>query len=329
MSIGVAACGTNSVPEENAGDATPAAAGTTVVEHAYGSTPINGQPERVAAIGWGNAEVALALGIVPVGMAEQSYGDEDGDGVLGWSASAITELGGETPVLFDQTDGVDYEAIAATAPEVILAASSGITQEEYDELSRIAPTIAFPGLPWGTTWRDTILTNAAGLGRKAEGEALVDSFEESLAAVRESHPEFAGTTAAWLYFTPSDLGQVGVYTANDSRAAYLEDLGLEHAPSVLDLSEGSTSFYETISAENADMLADADVIIGYGNDELLTALQADPLLGAIPAIERGSVVLIEDGSPLSAAVSPPSALTLDAFLDEYVGLISDAVPSGE
>ena len=51
---------------------------TVTIEHALGTTTIEEQPERVAAIGWANHEVALALGIVPVGMPITAWGDDDG-----------------------------------------------------------------------------------------------------------------------------------------------------------------------------------------------------------------------------------------------------------
>ena len=51
-------------------------------------------------------------------------------------------------------DGLDYEAISDSNPDIILAAYSGITQEEYDLLSEIAPVVAYPENAWQTLWRD-------------------------------------------------------------------------------------------------------------------------------------------------------------------------------
>src|SRR5690606_24226553 len=112
------------------------------IEHAFGETTIESKPERVATVSWSNQEVPIALGIVPVGMAEVAWGDDDNDGVLPWVEDALEELGAETPVLFDETDGIDFEAVADTQPDVILAAYSGLTQEDYDTLSEIAPVVA-------------------------------------------------------------------------------------------------------------------------------------------------------------------------------------------
>lgn len=304
----------------------PAAANTfpITVQHAYGETVIESKPERVATVTWSNHDVALALGVVPVGMAAQTYGVTDGSGVLEWTAAKLTELGAETPVLFDETDGINTSAVNDVEPDVILAGLSGITQEEYDDLSAIAPTIAYPGVSWGTNWRDTITVNSAGMGLPAEGEALIAELDAAIASGVANYPQIAGKSAAFLYINPTDFSTIGVYTTHDARVDYLYDLGMVPPESVAKLSEGSESFYVDISAENADTLADIDIIFTYGTPEILERLQADPLVSAIPAIKRGSVALIEDGTPLSAAISPPSALSLTWSLDEYLRLAAAA-----
>src|SRR5690606_2313275 len=111
---------------------------------------------------------------------------------------------------------------------------------------------------------------------------------------------------------------------DDARQAFLEELGLETAPSVVELSETVDGFYGQVSAEQADTFADVDVLFAYGDDALLTAMQADPLLNTIPAIARGSVVLLPDATPEAAAVSPPTALSLPWVLDDYASQIAEA-----
>ncbi|MCO5177378.1 MAG: ABC transporter substrate-binding protein [Thermomicrobiales bacterium] len=117
------------------------------IEHAFGSTTINAKQERVATVQWTNEEVLLALDIVPIGFAAANFGDDDGDGVLPWTEEKLKELGAETPVLFDETVGIDFEAVANTKPDVILAPYSGISSDDCEQLSKIAPVVAYPGRP--------------------------------------------------------------------------------------------------------------------------------------------------------------------------------------
>ncbi|GAB6087191.1 iron-siderophore ABC transporter substrate-binding protein [Alkaliphilus crotonatoxidans] len=293
------------------------------IKHAFGETVIERKPERIATISWGNQDVSLALGVVPVGISKANYGVVDDSGLLPWTAAKFKELGVESPTLFDDITELNFEAISDSQPDIILAAYSGITQEEYDLLSEIAPVVAYPNLPWQTFWREQIVINATGMGMKAEGEALVEELEALIEEKIAEYPQFEGKTAAFFYFNPADLGNFFVYLPNDPRAAYLTDLGMTFPESVTKLATESDSFALEISAENVDLLEDVDIIIAYGDDSLLTALQADSLMGRIPAVKRGSVVLIEDGTPLAAS-GTPSALSIPATIDDYLRIIGEA-----
>jgi iron complex transport system substrate-binding protein len=293
------------------------------IKHAFGETVIKSKPERIATISWGNQDVPLALGIVPAGVSTANYGVTDGSGLLPWTAEKFTELGEENPVLFKDTDGLNYEAISDVKPDVILAAYSGITNEEYNLLSQIAPVVAYPTAPWQTFWRDQILSDAAGMGMKAEGEALVTDLEQLITEKTSNYPQIKGKTAAFFYFNPSDLGKFFVYLPTDPRAAYLMDFGMTVPESVTKLASGAESFAVELSAENVDTLQDVDIIIAYGDDSLLKALQADALMGTLPAVKRGSVALIKDGTPLAAS-GTPSALSIPATIDEYLSIIGEA-----
>jgi len=56
---------------------------------------------------------------------------------------------------------------------------------------------------------------------------------------------------------------------------------------------------------------------------LYEAVKADSLLGQIPAIQRGSVVFIGNGTPLAAAGNP-NPLSIAYTLDEYLKLLAEA-----
>ena len=293
------------------------------ISHAYGETVIESQPERVATISWGNQDVPLALGIVPVGVSKANYGETDKNGLLPWTGEKYAELGEESPVVYDDVDGLDYEAISDSNPDIILAAYSGITQEEYDLLSEIAPVIAYPENAWQTLWRDQITMNATALGKKDEGNALVKELETLISDKTSKYSDIEGKTAVFCYFNPADLGKFYIYLPSDPRAAYLTDLGFEFPESISELAKESDSFSIEVSSENIDVLKDADIIVSYGNDELLKALQNDALLSTVPAVKNGAVALIEDGSELSASCTP-SALSIPATIDEYLEIMANA-----
>jgi iron complex transport system substrate-binding protein len=321
LTLGLAAC-SPSAAETSDSTSTVGGEFPVTVEHALGETSIETQPERVTTIGWGNQDVALALGIAPVGVDDQTWSMDgsDGLGVYDWTRDAYEALGAEEPVVFSTADGTDFEKVADTQPDVILAGYSGVTPEDYDTLTEIAPTVAYPDAAWITPWRDVILTDSAALGLADEGQALVDDLDQQIAdATADS--AFEGKKAAFFYMTAADLSTVSLYGQGDSRTAFLADLGFE----LPELAGDVETFYQDVSAENADQLADVDVIVSYGDsDELLTALQADPLWNTLKAVQNGAVVSVGSGDALSGAVTP-TALSIPWMLTDYVGLLDGAV----
>lgn len=121
-----------------------------VIEHAFGETVLEAKPERVVTIAWANQDTPLALGVVPVGFSMANFGPVDSYGMHSWTSAKVAQLGETDPNVFQDTDGIDYEAISDAQPDVILAGYSGLTQEEYDLLSQIAPVVAYPREPWQT-----------------------------------------------------------------------------------------------------------------------------------------------------------------------------------
>lgn len=292
------------------------------IEHALGTTVLTEKPVRVATVNWANHEVPLALGVVPVGFAAANFGDDDGDGLLPWVSEKLEELGAAVPVLFDEGDGIDFEAVAATQPDVILAAYSGLTQEDFDTLSLIAPTVAYPEAAWATDWRDMIRFNSAGMGMAAEGDALIDSIEAEMAATIAEFPQLAGREVMFItHLDTTDLSMVRFYTVNDTRVKFFEDLGFSMPQSVLEASEGG-SFRGEVSAEQIDRFDDVELVVTYGGRELIDALEADPLTSKMPAVASGAIVTLGN-NPLGTAANP-TPLSISWVLRDYVELLAAA-----
>lgn len=293
------------------------------ITHAYGETVIESKPKRVVTLGWGNQDTALALGIVPVGVSAANYGYVTEHKLHEWTDEAFLELGESEPNVFDDTDGYDYEAISDAAPDVILAAYSGMTEEEYNTLSEIAPVVPFEETAWKTSWREQTIRNAEGLGMKEEGEELVKQTEDMIAEKVSEHPEFKGVKAGFFWISADDFSTFYAYLPADPRASYLQDLGFELPKSIKNLAGGGSDFSVTLSRESVEALSDIDLMVVYGDEELLKALQADKIMSEIPAIKNGAVVLLDSTSRLAASTTP-SILSIPATIDEYLDVLSDA-----
>jgi len=326
----LAACGDDADATSASGDdsAAPAAAAEAfpvTIEHAFGETTIESEPERIATVAWANHEVPLALGVVPVGMSRAAWGDDDDDGVLPWVEERLEELGAETPALFDETDGIAFEAVAATQPDLILASYSGLTESEYETLSKIAPVVAYPDIAWATSVQDMITMSSTAMGLADEGEQLVADLDAEVQVAYAEHPELDGKSILFSYIDPTDLSQVGFYTTHDTRPGFLAEIGMTMPDVVTETSAQTEEFYVTRSAEELEAFDDVDVFVTYGDaeGELLDRITSDPVLSQIPAIQRGSVAVLEDSTPLAASANP-SPLSIGWGIDAYFDLLAAA-----
>lgn len=298
-----------------------------VIDHAFGQTVIDKKPLRVATVNFANHEVPLALGVVPVGFAAANFGDEDGDGLLPWVSARLDELGAEAPVLFDEGDGIDFEAVAATDPDVILAAHSGLSQSDYDMLSMIAPVVAYPDGPWTTDWRQMISMNAAGMGMPDAGQALIAGLEGKIATTVSEYPELGGKTAMFItHLDTTDLSIIRFYSANDTRVKFFNDLGLAMPQGVLDATQ-TGRFSGEVSAELIDRFDDVDIFVSYGSQELLDSLKADPLVARMPAVANDALVIL--GNNTVGHGANPTPLSISWVLDDYVAMLAKAARNSE
>jgi iron complex transport system substrate-binding protein len=329
----LSACsGSDSNDTATAGDtAANTSSGTTgagafpvTVPHAFGETTIEAEPTKVVAWGWGSADAAIALGVVPVAIPFQEYGGDD-QGVLPWIRDALEEQGAEIPTVLPNVEEPPFEAIAAADPDLILAVYSGISDTDYDKLSQIAPTIAYPEEAWATPWRDTIEIVGTALGRADEAADLLTDIDDQVAAQADAHPELAGKSVAMVWPTYEEFY---VYKPADARVAFTLDLGLVSAPSVEALSSGEETFYFTLSTERLSELT-SDILVSYAD----TQEQADEFLAA-PAAQlmeqvRAGTVASVVGTEFIAAVSPPTALSLTWGLEDYVSILARAARAAD
>lgn len=302
----------------------PAEAFPVTIPHAFGGTEVSRPPTRVVTWGWGSADAAIALGVVPVAIPFQSYGG-DQQGVLPWVREALEKQSASVPVVLPNAQEPPFEAIAAARPDLILAVYSGITDNDYRLLSQIAPTVAYPHTPWATPWRDTITTVGKALGRGPQAEQLLAEIDDKVEQKAEAHPELAGKSVAAV--AASD-GKLYVYKPADPRVAFLVDLGLLGADSVDRLAGGTESFYYELSAERLPDL-ESDVLVSYADTpETSQSFRSTPSAQLMDQVKRGAVAEVV-GTALVASVSPPTALSLTWGLDEYLAILSSAAKAAD
>ncbi|HXH32959.1 MAG TPA: iron-siderophore ABC transporter substrate-binding protein [Plantibacter sp.] len=292
------------------------------IEHALGEAVITEQPERIVTLGMGSAETVIALGTIPVGVEEYPWGSDD-TGYLPWIHDAVTEEGAELPEQFTGGTELDIEAIIELEPDLILAPWSGVSQEQYDVLTDIAPTVAYEESPWTITWKDQMSVIGEAMGKSDEVDGLIDGIEDQFAEATAAHPAYQDVSFSFIYNTGP--GTLGVFFPEEQRVAMVRALGLQVDPVANTLEETEGTDSAVVGLENGDLLKDSDLIFTFYSDEAnRTEIEAQPLYNAIPAIGRGSVVAPTD-QPFVTGSSIINPLTVPWSLERYAPLIDDAI----
>ncbi|TGD12513.1 iron-siderophore ABC transporter substrate-binding protein [Brevibacterium sp. S111] len=302
----LAGCGGGGAAEEASGPS---------VETKFGSVEVPSDPQRVVALGWGDAETALALGVQPVGASD--WVEFGGQGVGPWAE----DLYDEAPEII-ATMEPDYEAIAALEPDLILDTKSSGGQKRYDRLSEIAPTVGAPegGDNYLTTMDQQVDLVAEALGKEDDGKKLLEDLDEKFASVRKDHPEFAGKSVTVGSKTSEGWG---AYVEGSERVEFMKNLGFEPSEKIAALKpEG---FSVSISEEKLDQL-DADLLVVFPIYIKDAEVTDDPAFKRVPAVEDGhDLVLTEDLDDVRQAFSLNSVLSASFAADEMPDLIADTL----
>ncbi|MFJ8580989.1 iron-siderophore ABC transporter substrate-binding protein [Micromonospora sp. NPDC093277] len=292
------------------------------IKHALGEAVISKKPQRIVALGQGSTETAIALGTVPVGIEEYAWGSDE-TGYLPWIHKAVVERGRELPKQFKGGTELDIETIVGLEPDLILAPWSGVTQEQYDLLKDIAPTVAYREQPWVITWEEQIEVIGRAMGQQADAAKLIEDVKGQLA--KATRPEYANITFSYIYNTGP--GTLGVFFPTEQRVAMVSALGLKLDPAVETLRKFEVKGTDSasIGLENADKLAGSDLIFTFYTDAKNRAeIEAQPLYKKIPAVARGSVVAPTD-QPFVTGSSIINPLTVPWTIERFTPLIDEAV----
>ena len=280
----------------------------------------------VVALGWSDAETALAFGTKPVAVYDWLAFGKDGKGVGPWAEDLYGDVTPE--IIKDQGDSVNYEQIQALEPDLILNTRSGNDEKQFERLSEIAPTVYAPEgtAPFATNWRVQTQLVADALGKSDEGRERIAEVEATIEDAAGEHPEFQGLTAV----SGTKFGEAyGAYISGDARWDLLEELGFTQKPQVLE--REPNGFYVDISAEQVETL-DADVTVLFPIGYTLEDLRDDELIQSLSSVKEDRAVLLgesrgesaRDAGALSQAFSATSILSIPVALEGIVPRLAEA-----
>ncbi len=289
------------------------------VEHQYGTTVIEAAPQRVVALGYTEQDFLLSLGVTPVAV-RYWYGEEDA--IMPWAEDYVE---GERPVVLNMPfNNLSYEAILALQPDLISAVTAGLSAEEYELLSQIAPTISQSGdyINFGMPWQEAQLLIGQALGKGEEAAEIVANVESQFADALTANPELEGKTVAVTYYSE---GTFGFYTDQDARGRFFTDLGFVVPEEMVEIA--GESFYANLSTERLDLL-DQD-LIAILNLQFVEGgretIESDPLFSQLSAVQESRILYFDEVAENALGFSTPLSLpyALEAVLPEIENMYAD------
>ncbi|MET9296730.1 ABC transporter substrate-binding protein [Streptomyces sp. NPDC003077] len=270
--------------------------GTRTVTDANGEkVEVPAAPKKVVTLSEPTLDAALALGTQPIG-ATSGRGQS---GVAGYLAPKATSA-----EIVANVAEPDLDKLAAMRPDLILLDETVGAKRVQDKLSRIAPTVLTAKL--NAPWRDAFTATADALGKKADGQKWLASFDARLKTVKDGLGANAGAVTSvirWQNGAPSIVGK-GKGHVGDTLAA----LGLKRPRNQQGESSGHS---EPVSLERLDAIDGDWIFLGAlgakdAGDKGLKEATAVPNFTKLKAAEKHHVVVV-DGSAWNSSGGPLAA----------------------
>ncbi|MDX2358075.1 iron-siderophore ABC transporter substrate-binding protein [Dietzia sp. PP-33] len=279
------------------------------VEHEFGETTVESEPQRVVTLGWGDVDNAIALGVNPVGYTRMP-------GVAGLHPWAEDTAGEIDAADLGSAIELDYEELASLEPDLIVDVQGGTDAEQYSRLSSIAPTVVRPAgtNPWQVDRAVATRQLARALGRAEAGDELLAELEEHVAQTKARFPQLEGKTGAVVR---SDGATTAVYNDRDGRGQFIETIGMQ-APEAIGSRDDGTSFTLEVSAEEVELF-DGDVVLFLTDDEDFVPSHDNELF------ERFDAALLIVDPRERQAISVNTPLSIAYALDTLAPRIAEAV----
>lgn len=274
------------------------------LDTAFGEVEVDGTPERVVTLYEGALDASMAAGVVPLGAVSTRGGTDVADYITAY-------FDDERPAMVGVVREINIEAVLAQQPDLILTGPQ-LPEEQYQLLSRIAPTVVPPGQELAAdNWEAEARLFGEALDREEAIEEAIDAVEARIATLAEqieqAHPGQSAFVVRWMPGGPMVMSKELIATG------LLERVGLEVSDAGL-IKEGS-AHSDALSLENLSMIDGDWLFLATLNEDGEAALDAARQSAAftrLNVVQNDHVVPV-NGQLWSSASGP---LAAQAILDD-------------
>lgn len=274
------------------------------LDTAFGEVEVEGTPERVVTLYEGALDSAIAAGVMPLGAVSTRGGTDVADYITAY-------FDDERPAMVGVVREINIEAVLAQQPDLILTGPQ-LPEEQYQLLSRIAPTVVPPGQDLAAdNWEAEARLFGEALDREEAIEEAIDAVEARIATLSErieqAHPGQSAFVVRWMPGGPMVMSKELIATG------LLERVGLEVSDAGL-IKEGS-AHSDALSLENLSMIDGDWLFLATLNEDGEAALDAARQSAAFTRLNvvQNDQVVVVNGQLWSSASGP---LAAQAILDD-------------
>ncbi|MEA5516620.1 ABC transporter substrate-binding protein, partial [Nodularia sp. UHCC 0506] len=217
-----------------------------IVKHLMGEPCVPNDPQRIVVLDEPSLEIALTLGLKPVG-ASVFFGDVSAGNIPAYLQKKSQEL-----TMVGESGKPNLEKILTLQPDVILSVSN-LTQRGslYNQLSQIAPTVTCEW--WNgkiVRWKECFQSFAEALGKSSEADIVINNYQQRVTKLQQALGDSLNTTEVSLVRIYADkirLRGEGQHICS----MVIQDVGLPRSPIQ---KEGIDMSIESIEYADGDVI---------------------------------------------------------------------------
>ncbi|MEA5617118.1 ABC transporter substrate-binding protein [Cronbergia sp. UHCC 0137] len=217
-----------------------------IVKHLMGETCVPNDPQRIVVLDEPSLEIALTLGLKPVGTSV-FFGDVSAGNIPAYLRKKVQEV-----AMVGESGKPNLEKILTLKPDVILSVSN-FTQKGslYNQLSQIAPTVTCEW--WNgkiVRWQECFKYFAETLGKSSEADIVVNDYQQRVTKLQQRLGNSLNTTEVSLVRIYADRIRLRGEGQGIS-SMIIQDVGLPRSPIQ---KEGIDMSMESIKYADGDVM---------------------------------------------------------------------------
>ncbi|RZU64442.1 iron complex transport system substrate-binding protein [Microterricola gilva] len=298
-------------------DTTPAASGSdaaiTITDDRGETIALDAPATKVVALEWNTAENLVALGVMPVGVAD----------VEGYATWVKAEKLDESVTDVGQRGEPSIDAIAGLAPDLVLT-TTDLSESAIAQIEEFAPVLVVRGANASDAigQMEKNLNNiATATGTEDEAAELIEGFDAKIAEGKDAI-EAAGLTGTEFFMSDAwaSSGQVSIrpFAQGALLSEITEELGMKNA-----WTEEGDADYGLGSTDVEGLTALGDVSFFYvateGMDPYQNELATNAVWTSLPFVQSGNVHRLADGIWMFGGPS-----SMNDYVDAVIAAVAPA-----